>query len=156
MNVVLGLIFGYETRFDVRYDLMFPRNTTITQYLSPTHIHSLLLKCLMHTSNINNQVDVQICASASDLILIYSVDCTVNIYLLIISPMATGAQHGGQRENFVTCSRVFNLEENCQRSQVQQIQQHKVPACTFRNEMVQKISREFTEEPSNTIRNICS
>ena len=36
MNVVLGLIFGYETRFNVRYDLMFPRNTTITQYISPS------------------------------------------------------------------------------------------------------------------------
>ena len=154
MNVVLGLIFGYKTRFDVRYDLMFPskhHNNTIS--LSNSYPLTFIK---MSDAHLKYQVDVQICASASDLILIYSVDCTVNIYLLTISPMATGAQHGGQRENFVTCSRVFNLEENCQRSQVQQIQQHKVPACTFRNEMVLKISREFTEEPSNTIRNICS
>ena len=154
MNVVLGLIFGYKTRFDVRYDLMFPskhHNNTIS--LSDSYPLTFIK---MSDAHLKYRVDIQICASASDLILIYSVDCTVNIYLLIISPMATGAQRGGQRETFVTSSRVFNLEENCQRSQVQQIQQHKVPECSFRNEMVLKISREFTEEPSNTIRNICS
>ena len=86
MNVVLGLIFGYETRFDVRYDLMFPskhHNNTIS--LSNSYPLTFIK---MSDAHLKYQVDVQIiCASASDLILIYSVDCTVNIYLLIISPM---------------------------------------------------------------------